>query len=103
MTNEHDIESDSVPTMVYQIMIKGHLGDQWTDWFGDVTITLETNGNTLLICSGMDQAALHGLLKKVRDLGMPLISVNQIDPEQIIISDLNADTDHHRSKKETIT
>ena len=103
MTNEHDIESDSVPTMVYQIMIKGHLGDQWTDWFGDVTITLETNGNTLLICSGMDQAALHGLLKKVRDLGMPLISVNQIDPEQANTSDLNAVTDHQRSNKETNT
>jgi hypothetical protein len=103
MTNENDIESDTVPTMVYQIRIKGHLGDQWTDWFGGVTITLETNGSTLLNCAAIDQAALHGLLKKVRDLGMPLISVNQIDPEQENRSDLNADTDHHRSKKETNT
>jgi hypothetical protein len=103
MTNEHDKESDTVPTMVYQIRIKGHLGAQRTDWFGGVTITLEINGNTLLICSGIDQAALHGLLKKVRDLGMPLISVNQIDPEQENTSDLNTNTDHHRSKKETTT
>jgi hypothetical protein len=99
MTNEHN----SVPTMVYQIRIKGHLGDQWTEWFGGVTITLETNGNTLLRCTGIDQAALHGLLKKVRDLGMPLISVNRIDPEQANTSDLNANTEHQRSKKETNT
>ena len=89
--------------MVYQIRLEGHLSDLRTDWFGGVTITLETNGNTLLICSGMDQAALHGLLKKVRDLGMPLISVNQIDPEQANTSDLNVDTDHQRSNKETNT
>jgi hypothetical protein len=106
MTNEHDRESDTVPTMVYQIKIKGHLGDQWTDWFEGVTITLETNGNTLLNCAVIDQAALHGLLKKVRDLGMPLISVNQIDPEANRSdhrSDHSPDTDHQRSKKETTT
>jgi hypothetical protein len=89
--------------MVYQIRIEGHLGNQWTDWFGGVNITLESNGNTLLICRGIDQAALHGLLKKVRDLGMPLISVNQIDPEQANRSDLNANTDHLKSKKEPNT
>jgi hypothetical protein len=103
MTNEHDIESDSVPTMVYQIKIKGHLGDQWTDWFGGVTITLETNGNTLLNCAVIDQAALHGLLKKIRDLGMPLISVNQVDPKRMNGPDVNANTDHLRSKKEPNT
>jgi hypothetical protein len=64
--------------MVYQIRIKGHLGDQWADWFGEVTITLEEDGNTLLTGVVVDQAALHGLLKKVRDLGMPLISVNSV-------------------------
>ena len=66
--------------MVYQIRIKGHLGPQWTDWFGDVTITLEDNGETLLTCSVVDQAALHGLLRKVRDLGMPLISAIRVNP-----------------------
>ncbi len=56
--------------MVYQIKIQGHLGQQWTDWFGGLTITLEDNGETLFTGTLADQAALHGLLKKVRDLGM---------------------------------
>ena len=64
--------------MVYQIRIKGHLGRQWTDWFEGLTITLEDNGETLLTGPVVDQAALHGLLKKVRDLGMPLISVIRV-------------------------
>lgn len=68
--------------MIYQIRIKGHLGQQWEDWFEDLTITLEENGDTLLTGPVVDQAALHGLLKKVRDLGMPLLAVNSVDPEQ---------------------
>jgi hypothetical protein len=64
--------------MVYQIRIKGHLGHQWTDWFEGLTITLEEDGNTLLSGLVPDQAALHGLLKKVRDLGMPLLAVNSV-------------------------
>lgn len=66
--------------MVYQIRIKGHLGSRWTDWFGDMTITLEENGETLLTGPVVDQAALHGLLRKVRDLGMPLISAIRVKP-----------------------
>ena len=62
--------------MVYQIRLKGHLGAQWTNWFEGLTLTLEDNGETLLTGPVVDQAALHGLLKKVRDLGMLLISVN---------------------------
>ena len=64
----------------YEIQIKGHLDDRWSDWFGGMTITLEENGNTLVTGPLVDQAALHGLLKKVRDLGMPLISVNPVQP-----------------------
>ena len=66
--------------MVYQIRLKGHLGSQWTDWFEGLTITLEENGDTLLTGPVIDQAALHGLLKKVRDLGMPLVSVSPVEP-----------------------
>jgi hypothetical protein len=66
--------------MVYQIRIEGHLGPKWTDWFGGLTITLEDNGDTLLTGPVEDQAALHGLLRKVRDLGMPLISAARVKP-----------------------
>jgi hypothetical protein len=66
-----------------EIRLKGHLDDRWVNWFGGVTITLEGNGNTLLTCLVIDQAALHGLLKRVRDLGMPLISVNFVNPGQV--------------------
>ena len=63
----------------YEIRIKGHLDDQWADWFGGLSITLEKDGDTLLSGPVVDQAALHGLLRKVRDLGMPLLSVNRIE------------------------
>jgi hypothetical protein len=69
--------------MIYQIRIKGHLvGQQWTDWFEGLTIALEENGDTLLTGPVVDQAALHGLLRKVRDMGMPLLSVNCIESGQ---------------------
>ena len=66
--------------MVYQIRIKGHLGPQWADWFGGLSITLEDDGETLLTGPVVDQAALHGLLRKVRDLGTPLISAIRVKP-----------------------
>lgn len=73
--------------MVYQIRIEGHLDDQWTDWFGGLTITLEENGNMLLTGPVVDQAMLHGLLKKVRDLGLPLVSVNRVEINQSDVSE----------------
>ena len=66
--------------MVCDIRIKGHLGRQWADWFEGLAITLEENGETLLTGLVIDHSALHGLLNKVRDLGMPLISVVCIQP-----------------------
>jgi hypothetical protein len=73
--------------MVYQIRIKGHLGPRWTDWFGGMTITLEDNGDTLLTGPVVDQAALHGMLRRVRDLGLPLISVTRVEFERAEVAD----------------
>jgi hypothetical protein len=66
----------------YEIRIKGHLDDKWADWFEGLTITREDNGETLLTGPVVDQAALHGVLRKVRDLGMPLLSVSRVRPSQ---------------------
>ncbi len=78
MSKEPAATFDFDQSQVYQIRIKGHLDSQWTDWFEGMIITLEDNGDTLLSGPVIDQAALHGLLKKVRDLGMPLVSVVQV-------------------------
>jgi hypothetical protein len=83
MLNEPRPESDEGLPVIYQIRIKGQLGHGWTDWFEGLAITLEENGDTLLTGRVVDQAALHGLLKKVRDLGVTLISVNRLDPGQV--------------------
>ena len=78
MSNKRNPKIDPDQPVIYEIRIKGHLDHQWTDWFGGLTITLEEDGDTLLTGPVVDQAALHGLLKKVRDLGMPLVSVIQV-------------------------
>ena len=79
MSNKPSPGPDAGQPRVYQIRIKGHLSRQWTEWFEGLTITLEEDSDTLLTGPVVDQAALHGLLKKVRDLGMPLLSVNSVD------------------------
>ena len=68
--------------MIYQIRLKGHLGQQWAELFEGLTLTLEANGDTLLTGPVTDQAALYGLLRKVRDLGLPLLSVTHTNPDQ---------------------
>lgn len=79
-TTDPNEPSDARQSPVYEIRIKGHLDREWTEWFGGLTITLEDNGDTLLTGPVVDQAALHGLLRQVRDLGMPLLSVTRIEP-----------------------
>ena len=103
MSETHASTADHHEPGRYEIRLKGHLDDRWADWFGGMTITLEDNGDTLLTGAVIDQAALHGLLRKVRDLGLPLIAVNQVEPKQANGPHTNADTDHNRSKKETNT
>ena len=66
----------------YQIRLKGHLDTQWADWFAGLAVSLEENGDTLLTGPVADQAALHGLLKKIRDLGLPLLSVLSVESDQ---------------------
>jgi hypothetical protein len=82
MSDALDPKTDPNKQMVYQIRVKGHLESKWTDWFGGLTVTLEDNGETLLTGPVADQAALHGLLRKVRDLGMPLVSVVSVDQDE---------------------
>ena len=89
MSNEINLEIDPGQPMIYQIRIKGHLGRQWTDWFEGLTITPEDNGETLLTGPVVDQAALHGVLRKVRDVGMPLLSVSRVEPGQAEAQDVN--------------
>ena len=74
--------------VVYEIRISGHLPRQWADWFEGLTITLEEDGDTLLTGQVIDQAALHGVLKKVRDVGLPLVSVRPLAPGQVDASDV---------------
>ena len=82
MPNELRPKCDPGGTMIYQIRVKGHLGPQWTEWFEGMAVTREENGDTLLTGPVVDQAALHGLLKKVRDLGLPLLSVIRVETGQ---------------------
>jgi hypothetical protein len=88
MSNKPNPTTDSRQPMVYHIRIQGHLGSEWTDWFDGLSITLEDNSETLLRGLVADQAALHGLLRKVRDLGMPLLAVNRVESGQADAADV---------------
>ena len=67
--------------VVYEIRVKGHLDPHWSEWFGGLTITNLENGEAVLCGEIVDQAALHGVLSRVRDLNLPLIAVRTVDPE----------------------
>ncbi|MBC8506623.1 MAG: hypothetical protein ISR58_20240 [Anaerolineales bacterium] len=68
---------NNLTARIYEIKLKGHLNESWADWFDGLTFTHEDDGTTTLTGKIVDQSALHGVLKKIRDLGLPLISVNQ--------------------------
>ena len=87
MTDEQKSKPNPNQQMIYQIRVKGHLAQQWKDWFEGLTIILEEDGNTLLSGTVVDQAALHGILKRIRDVGVPLLSVNSIDPKDQQVGD----------------
>lgn len=87
MSDEFIPQTGPDQPVVYQIRIKGHLGPQWTEWFEGMAATREENGDTLLTGPVIDQAALHGLLKSIRDLGMPLVSVMRVETSHKEASD----------------
>jgi hypothetical protein len=80
MSNRDQPNKNPDQSDIYQIILQGHLSDQWSDWFDGFTIAPDERGQTILIGPVIDQAALHGLLKKIRDLGIVLISINRLDP-----------------------
>ena len=77
----------------YEIRIKGHLDTRWADWFEGLSFTHESDGTTILSGPVVDQAALHGLLRKVRDLGLPLVGVSSIKPSSADTSDAEGQRD----------
>ena len=78
MSKHHDTATPADQSLLYEIRLKGHLGREWADWFDGMAVDLTEDGDTLLTGPVVDQAALHGLLKKVRDLGLTLLSVQSV-------------------------
>ena len=101
MANTRDPTPEPGQPPVYQIRVRGRLGRRWTAWFEGLTITPEDNGDTLLTGPVVDQAALHGLLRRVRDLGLPLLSVIRVEAEQAQEANTRYPPGRPRSSKET--
>lgn len=81
MMNESNPKLGVSRPVTYQIKIEGHLDEYWSEWFDGLTMTYDEDDDTILTCQVADQAALYSLLKKVRDLALPLISVNLVEPD----------------------
>ena len=96
MSGTHASTGDHDAAGWYEIRLKGHLDARWAGWFAGLSFTHARDGITILAGPVVDQAALHGLLRKVRDLGLPLLSVMGVEPGQTNGPDVNTDTDHHR-------
>lgn len=93
MAHHYDEKTAVNHSITYQIQVQGHLGGQWGEWFDGLIITRESNGRTRLTGPIVDQAALYGLLKKVRDLGLPLLSLHCVEP------DLTESKESHRESQ----
>jgi len=78
MSDENESSPETSRPAAYEIRVRGHLGPAWSDWFTGLQVTVEDSGDTLL-AGPLDQSALHGVLRRVRDLGVPLISVTRIE------------------------
>jgi hypothetical protein len=100
MSEPHASTEDYPEPGCYEIRLKGHLDARWAGQFEPMSFTQASDGTTLLSGPVVDQAALFGLLRKVRDLGLPLIAVNLVDPKRANGPEGNVDTGHHRSKEE---
>lgn len=87
---DHQVGS-YVRRVQYEIVVKGHLGARWSDWFDGFTVATAADGTTVLRGDVVDQAALHGLLQRLRDIGIPLISLAEVEGE---LGDVRAATDH---------
>ena len=101
MSTRHPSPDDQHEPAQYEIRLKGHLDARWADQFENLRFTHASDGTTILAGPVVDQAALYGLLRKVRDLGLPLLAVNQIDPRQANESGGTTDTDYRSNKEET--
>ena len=95
MSQHHDPATPPNQASLYQIRLKGHLGSEWADWFGGMAVDLTEDGDTLLTGPVPDQAALHGILKKVRDLGLPLLAV-----QCLAVPDKGAHSTHPKKEKQ---
>ena len=84
---------------IYCFRVEGHLADRWSDWFGGLAIHLQEDGTTLLVGPVVDQAALHGIIARIRDLGLPLLSVRRAAGPQSVAGELDARCDTEKRRE----